>query len=295
MKTAIDNAIDKFTKMQEEAPTMRDRIYLDGVLTVLEGCKSEASQSPVSEVSRETVEKKKPLSEIEESLIKVLQSISIFDLSDCIFRYDTSDDTHWVNAENEHGRVIDAIEYDGNIFKVIGDYMEGEMKIYNPQIEAISMFASLSSKGEEASIDHVKEANQIARDIFYSQATNGKAEGNIQLGAEKILAFAKSYKGEEAEPISPSRENDQWDWYGWLCARIPVLKESANKFWIHQCVNELLAEPKQDYNQLKEAFDKLESVFMQYINQRTVYVTDQRHREKTIKIWREKAGLPPKQ
>lgn len=32
----------------------------------------------------------------------------------------------------------------------------------------------------------------------------------------------------------------QWDWYGWLCARIPVLKESANKFWIHQCVEDLL-------------------------------------------------------
>lgn len=39
-----------------------------------------------------------------------------------------------------------------------------------------------------------------------------------------------------------SQEPD-WDWYGWLCARIPELKTKANEFWIRQCMDSLVKPP----------------------------------------------------
>jgi len=46
-----------------------------------------------------------------------------------------------------------------------------------------------------------EEAEKVSREIFYSQATNGKAEGNIKVGADKIVQFAKALQLNKEEWI----------------------------------------------------------------------------------------------
>lgn len=52
-------------------------------------------------------------------------------------------------------------------------------------------------------VNPFSQAYEIAKEIFYYEATNGQAEVNIQKGAEKVLAFAKDYAQSPLEQSEP--------------------------------------------------------------------------------------------
>lgn len=64
---------------------------------------------------------------------------------------------------------------------------------------------------------------------------------------EEILKDAKEAQIKERK--------QEWDWLGWLQARIPELKKSQNVFWLKQCVNDLLSQ-SQPYKELSEGEKK---------------------------------------
>lgn len=67
-----------------------------------------------------------------EILLKVFKKVSLLDLSDCEFEYGGSDEDMFINALNG-GRVVDAISWDGNIFKMMNN--DGSMSPLNPMVD----------------------------------------------------------------------------------------------------------------------------------------------------------------
>lgn len=54
MKTQIQKAIDEFERLQSKAETLKDRIYLDGVLAVLDGFKNEKTHVYLKDIKKDT-------------------------------------------------------------------------------------------------------------------------------------------------------------------------------------------------------------------------------------------------
>lgn len=72
-------------------------------------------------------------------IVEILKQASLLDLNGCKFDiYDDEEEDNgiYVNAEDEHGRVIDAIFYDGNIFQKMHGY---GFEPVNPQRELQEM------------------------------------------------------------------------------------------------------------------------------------------------------------
>lgn len=82
-----------------------------------------------------------------ETLLKVFKGVSLFDLSDCEFEYG-QDEVSWINA-NQGGRVIDAIQWDGNIFLMMNNNCS--FSPLNPMRKGYSIAgAKWAEQGKEA-------------------------------------------------------------------------------------------------------------------------------------------------
>lgn len=70
-------------------------------------------------------------------IIELLDQASLYDLSDCEFEINIEDEEIYIDAYNG-GRLVDAMFYNGNIFK-----MNGNTKYYPPQIDLNELMLEL--------------------------------------------------------------------------------------------------------------------------------------------------------
>ncbi len=74
------------------------------------------------------------LSDLNETdALNLFKLISLYDLSDCIFKFIKQDENspHWLIEAYYEGKKVDCLEFDGNIFTVMTN--NGEMCVLNPQ------------------------------------------------------------------------------------------------------------------------------------------------------------------
>lgn len=96
-----------------------------------------------------------------EKLIHVFKSVSLFDLSDCEFETNNDEEVCWVNAV-KNGSVIDAIEWDGNIFRMMDN--GGDFHPLNPMVSA---FSAMEEYATQSASQNNQEEGVYAVDLSW--------------------------------------------------------------------------------------------------------------------------------
>lgn len=116
-------------------------------------------------------------------LLYIFKQVSLIDLTRCKFDYGTTDKGIWMNAEL-NGHIVDAIEYDGNLFSVMDN--DGTFNYLNPMKEAFdamedyaSQFKALPTADKEQNwtLDYVKKkCTELLQKYHYKDYTTQKAD-----------------------------------------------------------------------------------------------------------------------
>ena len=145
----------------------------------------------------------------EKMLIHIFKKVSLYDLSECEFESSNDEDECWVNAV-KNGTVIDAIYYDGNLFKMMDN--GGGFALLNPMCDAFKAmeeYASQPMSAEQVEERFMDTSKTIFTSIDHYREAGRDDEFNVKSIAEYLqrqFSTAPTVKAEGCKHNSSTKD-----------------------------------------------------------------------------------------